>query len=265
MTNRSWCFTLNNPNGQLEPDEWPDLKYLIWQEESAPDTGTRHYQGYAEFSKPKRLAAVRRILPHGHWEPRRGTRDQARDYCRKQERVDGPWEFGQFDRGGQGKRSDLQPVADAILNGGAIRDIAREFPVQYIKFGRGLNALRNCLSDRQRRPHLKVYFLVGAPGTGKSRYVHDMWGDDLYVLAQQSPLWFDGYAGERTLLIDEYDPDFKREWFLKVLDIYPVLVPVKGGFVYANWTKIYITANFNYYENVWDAAVKRRIHYVDEI
>ena len=52
-----------------------------------------------------RIVAVKNLLPQlegAHFEPRRGTRDQARDYCRKAEtKVDGPWEHGAFGAGGQ--------------------------------------------------------------------------------------------------------------------------------------------------------------------
>jgi len=267
MTHRAWCFTLNNPDEQLTEDTFggDKCRYAIWQEESAPGTGTRHYQGYVEFTTPVRLSGVRKLLERAHWEPRRGTREQARDYCRKPDRLDGPWELGSFDAGGAGRRTDLADAIVTLGRRGRVADIAHEQPAVFVKFFRGFDRLASEMYVKARRLELKVYVLWGRAGTGKSRYVWDMWGDDLYSLFSQSPLWFDGYRGEKTLLIEEFEVGgISREMMLKILDIYPLQVPVKGGSVYAQWTKVYITANFDF-TSVWDTALKRRVTSVKEL
>lgn len=86
MTARAWCFTLNNPDVEREHEHLCDgcptaLRYAVWQCECG-ERGTQHIQGYAEFAQPLRLAAVRRWLPRAHWERRRGTREQVREWCR---------------------------------------------------------------------------------------------------------------------------------------------------------------------------------------
>lgn len=50
------------------------------------------------------MAAVKKILGDlsVHVEARRGSRDQARDYCFKEDPA--PFEFGSFEAGGQGSR-----------------------------------------------------------------------------------------------------------------------------------------------------------------
>lgn len=90
-----WVFTYNNPprNPQkwLEevttgPDKWP-LYYISFQLEKGAERGTEHFQGYAEFIDRHRLSAVRRLANGGsvcHWEPRRGTPEQARAYSMKE-------------------------------------------------------------------------------------------------------------------------------------------------------------------------------------
>ncbi len=75
-----------------------DLRYGIYQLERGAE-GTEHWQGYLEFSVTKRLAALRRIhgLAGAHFERRRGTADEARNYCRKEDtRLAGPYEFGEY-------------------------------------------------------------------------------------------------------------------------------------------------------------------------
>lgn len=89
---RNWCFTLNNP--KAIPDLRDDrIKYACFQEETG-ETGTHHIQGYLELRHPLSLTGVRNLtqncgLDGAHFEPRRGTAEQARDYCRKP----GGWGF----------------------------------------------------------------------------------------------------------------------------------------------------------------------------
>jgi len=110
---RNWCFTLNNPQEHgIVDDILPALnseRYIVWQRERGAN-GTVHHQGYVECHAPMRLGAMKEWLPSAHFEPRRGTREQARAYCMKADSRDGesagPWERGDFDAGEQ--RVDLQ-------------------------------------------------------------------------------------------------------------------------------------------------------------
>lgn len=84
MQSRRWCFTWNNPDVDAETEHLAgapaSLRYATWQRERG-ECGTEHLQGYAEFSKPLRLAAVRKWLAQAHWEPSRGSREQVRFAC----------------------------------------------------------------------------------------------------------------------------------------------------------------------------------------
>lgn len=74
----------------------PDLVYAIAQIEEA-ETGTLHIQVYTEWKTSLRRNEVIRRAGNGHWEPRRGSRTQCRDYCRKKDsRVEKLGEFGQW-------------------------------------------------------------------------------------------------------------------------------------------------------------------------
>ncbi len=59
----------------------PNLRYLGGQVERAPDTGNLHIQAYIEFKCSYRQAEVLRNFT-AHIEPRKGSRDEARSYCR---------------------------------------------------------------------------------------------------------------------------------------------------------------------------------------
>lgn len=133
---RAWCFTLNNPTAQLE---FTGHRYAVWQKEVG-EKGTEHYQGYVEWLRPLRLAAVKKLLPTAHLEPRAGSREQARAYCMKEEsRVDGPWESGEWETH-QGKRTDLEAACEVLKEEG-LKRVAEEMPSVFVKFHKGLSAL----------------------------------------------------------------------------------------------------------------------------
>lgn len=79
---------------------------MIYQLEKG-ENGTMHLQGYAEFKSPvsikKAQSALQDYQHVVHLEPRRGSREQARDYCQKEDtRMAGPWETGDFSEGAVG-------------------------------------------------------------------------------------------------------------------------------------------------------------------
>ena len=97
---RDWIFTLNNPNPRdMEMiHNCESIRYMAYQLELS-ETGTEHLQGYVEFNQPLDFKEVLEIFSDGkfHLEFRRGTREQARDYCTKeQSRIRGPWFVGEW-------------------------------------------------------------------------------------------------------------------------------------------------------------------------
>lgn len=175
---RNICFTVNNPTMQLEPfglslQEAQIVDYfLIGLEVGA--SGTPHFQGYVEFTEPTNWSKAHELLLNGHMETRRGTAQQASDYCKK----DGTFiEWGQ--RSEQGERTDLQQVAEAVIAGVTLLDIAMNYPVQFIKFHKGIQALQcKLIEPRCTTPTVRVFW--GGTGTGKS-YRARQWLPNAFV------------------------------------------------------------------------------------
>lgn len=142
MTSRSYVFTYNNPpsnpldfKASLEAAE--RIRYGIFQLEEG-ENGTPHYQGYLEFTTPTRMGAkwLRTILPGAHLEKRKGSRKQARDYCKKEDtRKDGPWEVGEWKAGGSGARNDLQGIIDSCKTG-SLKRVAEEHPEGILRYSK---------------------------------------------------------------------------------------------------------------------------------
>lgn len=260
---RRWCFTLHSAEdekGELDLDErtkevdamWSNLSgagatMLCLQLESAPSTGRLHYQGYVRFSKQLRLSAFIRLLPGCHAECTRGTEPQNIAYVTKEEsRIAGPWRFGEESK--PGRRTDITRVREMVVEGKSLSEIIYSEEVnsyQAMQCARLL--IRHRPMIRRDEPP-KVFWFHGSTGTGKTRFVWDFAeekGLDMWVSHPENLNWFDGYDGEKVALFDDFRAStcpFSK--LLRLLDRYPMRVPVKGDFTSWNPDYIFITSPY---------------------
>lgn len=237
-------------------------KYAIWQTECAPTTGQLHVQAAVRFTDPIRMGAVKTLFPGAHLEVAIKW-ETLKEYCKKEDtRVAGPWEHGRDD--GQGRRSDLAEVGGMVVDGKSDAEIALLHPSVFVRYHKGLAALRMATRKPQAGPRRCALF-VGRTGTGKTRLVFDSVSDVYTVFDIKTP-WFDGYCGESTVLFDECGPGmFCMNQLKRWTDRYPERVPVKGGC--ASWDAkcVILTSNTDledWYPNISKvdlAALKRRI------
>lgn len=107
--------------------------------------GASDIQGYIELKQRRTVTQMKNWLSTAHFGARIGTRVQARDYTRKEEsRVDGPWERGQWQAAGQGRRTDLEDAIETLKNAThtkALKRVAEKNPAAFVKFSRGLHDL----------------------------------------------------------------------------------------------------------------------------
>jgi len=256
---RGWCFTINNyTSDEFEKLGTIDCRYIVYGREIGAG-GTNHLQGYVELKERLRLSAVKsHICARAHIEPRRGTPQEASDYCKK----DGDF----FERGEllqQGRRSDLEDVAKAVLSKSFK---PQDFPVCYIKFSKGIDALTcSLLTDRIDPP--KVFWRWGLAGVGKTRYVFDTHGtDNIYV--KDSSMWWNGYTQQQVILIDDFCGKWPFRDLLRLLDRYPYQGQYKGGYVKINSPYIYITCEFppsHFWQGNELAQVVRRLTFVNQV
>lgn len=245
MTARNWCFTAYNEPREIYHKE--KIIYMIYQEEECPKTGAHHWQGYIELTEPVRMSMVKEILDDNtvHLERRKGTREEARAYCEKTEtQVKKPVEIGEWRDKTQGARNDLKEVKKIIDEGGSVDQIIDNAFGSYVKYHRGIDKVLSNLKSRSIPPFRKVEVITywGVPGCGKTRAAFAAPGRQ-YVLFSTDPLWFDGYTGEDTLILDDFEGDIKYDKLLRILDGYKMQWPVKGGSIWAEWTTVIITSN----------------------
>lgn len=264
---RHYCATFFR-----KPEAMPEqLRYLILGEEICPTTGTTHWQAYMELFNPQRMTAIKRFFDDNtvHLEERKGTREEAKEYCMKDNKYT---EFGTWIMG-QGHRSDLDSVTAELVSGTKrIDDIALEDPSFFCRYRNGLKDIQQIADKRASRAfrHVEVTLLSGPTGCGKTRQAMES-SDQIYKIegtrlgANHSMGWFDGYEGEKTLVIDEYDNNVPISRLLTLLDGYQLQIPIKGSCTYARWDKVLITTNLKPHElhpqakPVHQTALRRRI------
>ena len=244
---KHYVFTLNNYTEDEEAllqaigtEKTGDVAYLVYGRETGKE-GTKHLQGFISFSKRKTFKSTKRLISdRAHVEAAKGTPEQASEYCKKDEDYE---EFGTCPKG-QGARSDLARVAQAIKQGASLREIADDFPAAVLRYGSGVQRLR-LFHRPERNSEPEIWTLWGKTGTGKTRRVWEFADvDKLWV--HPGDRWFDGYDAQPAVLFDDFDGSwFKLSYLLRILDRYPMQVPVKGGYAWWVPCTIYITSNLH--------------------
>lgn len=270
------CFTLNNYS-ELDFDRLKlfietNCVYGILGREIGSN-GTHHIQGYCNFGRTGRktfgaLKAETALGQKCHIEKAIAGDQENQKYCSKEGLF---WEFGSVQSPGQ--RNDLAAVATAIKDGKSLEEVADQFPSQFIKYHRGIEAYKSLHDSKNtRKEKTVVYVLVGAPGTGKSRYANAKATTSGSVYYKPRGEWWDGYHGQHSVVIDDFYGWIKYDELLKIMDRYPYQVPVKGGYRQFTSKNIFITSNVDVdkwykFEGYNTDALFRRIehYYVDII
>lgn len=163
-------------------------------------------------------------------------------------------------------RSDLAGMFKRLKEGASDLELFEEMPELAFKYQRGISAARAAVlpvRDPERAPVIEIYW--GDSGTGKTRKaVSDH--PDAYIVTrprEKGALWWDGYNGQKTVIVDEFYGWIQYDFILRLLDRYPLRVEVKGGTVNMSATHFIITSNQpwrDWYPNVEDkSALERRI------
>lgn len=145
LTCRAWVYTIFHCDGfksephnvartridQLQLEEWflnfqalyndGRIRYAVGQLERCATTARLHIQLYVYYNQSVKIGRLKHLLKlpdnYGWADVRRGTHQQAIDYCKKEEtRVLGPYEYGRAEMD-QGKRGDLDSAMEAIKAG----------------------------------------------------------------------------------------------------------------------------------------------------
>jgi len=263
---KRWCFTLNNYTDSCEVKlEELDVTYLVYGYERAPVTGTAHLQGFIIFKKNMRISALKKIHPTAHWEIARGSNQQAADYCKgltpdKQpntivERGDMPADKGEGEK-------ERWAVAKRACIAGNLEEIPDDIFMRYYRTCKEIK--KDYMAKPDDAADVTGVWYHGPPGCGKSHSARVDY-PDAYMKMQNK--WWDGYQGEESVILDDFDCKELGHHIKIWADRYSFLAETKGGAINIRPKKFIITSNY-LPGSLWDdavlvAAVLRRFTFVE--
>lgn len=165
----------------------------------------------------------------------------------------GPYEVG-VHPGEERRRTDLTSFTDEMAAGKSLVEVALANPTTYVKYHSGFQKLAYYMgqdaASEWRTVHVEV--LYGATGVGKTRAAIELAKtmDGGWFLMRKDDgktMWWDGYTGQHTIILDEFHGNWMRyKGLLGTLDGHPYRVPIKGGHEWARWTKVIITSTTSF-------------------
>jgi len=224
---RAWIYTLNNYSPEeVSAVQGLDCVYNVFGYEVG-ESGTPHLQGYIQFQHQKTLSAVKKLMPRAYLAPRKGTIDQAVDYCKK----DGKYEeFGVKPKSAKEKGDGEKARWREILKR------AREGDEEWLEENEPQVAFRDLALFRSHKKNkIEIQdgeqlheWWYGATGTGKSR---KLWEDYPTHYAKPLNKWWNGYTGQDVVAIEEWSPknDCTASGLKVWADRYPFRAEIKNG------------------------------------
>lgn len=241
---KHWCFTINNPDLEVDSVEWnpATMNYLITANEVGTG-GTKHIQGYVAFKTRKRLATVKKIMPRAHLEVMMGTPLQSSTYCMKDGdfTANGDLPDTPAKAAGKALKRNWDAAFEAAKNGD-FESIPADMKIKYY------HAFKRIRQDHPDKPHILSttcgLWLVGESGCGKSRYARRRYPD-----YYDKPLnkWWDGYRNEPNILLDDVGMGhgawlgpFLKRW----TDHYPFPAEQKGTTIQIRPKQFIVTSQY---------------------
>ena len=244
-------------------------------------SGDLHLHAWCEWPKPKNVRNPRFFDFKGYHcnigttkKKECNTRANALKYILKTDKE--PWFFGiDLDNWKSAEKGHRSYVGEMLITGKkTVREIIAEYPAEIYnldKLLRNVNLYKVLNKEVPMMIPRKNYWIVGDPGVGKSyavRSIYDM--DELFMKSANK--WWDGYAGQNAVLLDDFGPEHKMlSYYVKIwADNYSFNAEIKGGMIVPYYTSFYITSNYKPYE-IWKEdsdtvlvdAIERRFKIVE--
>ncbi len=253
------------------------VRYAVWQIEKA-EKNKEHVQLFVHFNRSITMSTLKnRLGSHSLHAEQVKDDEVAAHYCEKpvdgcdckhckkaiavQEVIYGPVEIGEkpdYKKGGTTKPTEA--LLAMIKAGHTDQDLLEEAPWALLRHGRGIDRLRFADMEKKAKEfrQVEVIILSGDAGTGKTVWAiqNSVDGDYYKPDLSKNTIWYDGYQGQRTLILDDFRGQGLRfDNLLQILDGHKLMLPIKGGHTYALWTRVIITSNTipsNWYRRLKD-------------
>ena len=229
------------------------LKWSTGQVEKGHKEETLHIQFGICFDEThgKRFYTMKKYFPTAYIAQARGSNFEIMRYCTKVDtRVEEPFQIGKI--GEMRSRTDIEEFYQALKSGADNYELLENFYSLTTQFGFDkIEKQRDVYFNSKYRDewrNIETTYYYGDSGVGKTTLIYKKYGfKNVFRVSYYGKFMFNGYNGERVLLLDEFTGQISLTWLNQILDGYPLKVEVKGGERIACFDKIYIISNFSLY------------------
>lgn len=278
---RKWTLTINNPAVcDLDHSRIVELLQLFKPDyfclaDEIATTGTYHTHIYLYSKSPMRFRTIKRRFPTAHIEKAAGSAQENRDYIRKEGKweatakvetrvADSFFEFGERPTPAEENAPRMFQLLQDVTDGFTTTEIIKSNPGFAFK-ARDIDFLRENLTSevyRTENRDVKVHYLYGATGTGKTRGIFEKHpAADICRITDydgKAGIRFDGYHGQAVLVFEEFRSQVPISSMLNYLDIYPLMLPARYNDRVACYTTVYITSNVSLEEQYTDVQLSQK-------
>lgn len=293
---KKYQLTINNPSEKGLTHEkildilkanFKTLEYLCMADEQG---NTFHTHVFVCFHSRVRFSMIKKHFPQAHIEPVKGTVSQNISYIKKSGKwadtdkgetaIEGSFEeYGRRPPDSKGRRDDMselyQMISDGMTNA-EILAVNQDYILQIEKLDKVRTTLLIERFKRNLRLNLKVIYIYGETGSGKTRGVLEEHGCEQVYRVTDYEHPFDGYNCQPVLCFDEFRSSLRLKDMLSYCDIYPIELPARYSNKFACYDTVYIISNWElerqYSElqtddiQSWKAFLRRihEVHVYDE-
>lgn len=260
-SSRRYQLTINNP---IDKGYTHDTIKLVLSEfslvywclcDEIGSEGTYHTHIYLVAKSGVMFDTVQKRFYGAHIESAKGNNEDNYNYIRKlgekyadKKETNLPDTFEEFgtlpaDRISNNTLSD--EIFEMIKSGSSDNEIIETYPSAMYKL-ESIKRTREIINAEKYKNtfrKLKVYYLWGKTGSGKTRCVMEKYGyQNVYrVTDYEHP--FDNYEGQKVILFDEFRSSLKISDMLIYLDGYPLNLPCRYSNKVAMYDTVYFATN----------------------
>lgn len=231
---RSFLFTLN------EVDKWERLStilhglkscvYCVAAKEIAPSTGHEHIHAYAHFKDVYRLSQKIMALK-AHIDVCKGSPQQVIKYVKKDGNIIEEW----GDEPHQGRQYTVKELMEMST--------PDELEWRQLRAWEAARSLPKKVKKSDWRKDVKVYYIEGPSGVGKSTKAEEIADDEFDEVKHVNGFWNGVTDGEGCCIYDDFrDSHMPASEFINFIDYRSHNLNIKGGCRRNGYTKIIITS-----------------------
>lgn len=238
------------------------------------------------FKSRVRWSTVQDKFPHAHIEEGKGDINQILQYMRKEgkwlldekkqeQKIEGSFEsWGDRPVDTKEKVSEFSELYDLVYDEVPTGEIIK-FNPKYIRYIDKIAPMRIEIMNEKyrgkRRLDLKVIYVFGLSGTGKTRMILDRHGDENVFRVTDYFHPFDSYNMQQVLCLEEFRDSLTITQCLNLLDIYTVELPARYANKLGIYKTVYMVSNWEIgkqFKSVQQEhpetyhAFRRRFHYL---